>query len=459
MAITYNRTNWQNKVTPVNETNMNNIEQGIVDCAEAINAGSGSTITVDDALSATSENPVQNKVIYTALDERLECTPITFTTVTNDEHIVELLTYIRGHQTANTIKMYYLSAPVNFNHVISATDSTPAYSVRTTVAAAITALYKNDGSIKINSIYSDGGMVVVDSNNAITAISPTTRIAFDYNETDSYRPVALGTAKKYTDDKTVNKLDVISISLTSTTLEERRTEFLTIIRSNFTENGVKYFFLTNPKSLEFEMHYDAEDGSPEYELTATFAGLISVLYFASDGKMLLQGFTVSTPYMVVDNSNNLTLIAPASIPTISYNLPSQPYRPVSLGTMKLYVADAPDAVGAIVGTEWTFDFSKGQMLTANIEKSGDTMIHLGTIGNNNAKYVGRTVSACITNTSTSTAITITFDSVTGITIVVGVEGGSADSLSVPALKTVKLNATLLKTAAGFVVYVDYKQIN
>ena len=34
MAITYNRTNWQNKVTPVNETNMNNIEQGIVDCAE-----------------------------------------------------------------------------------------------------------------------------------------------------------------------------------------------------------------------------------------------------------------------------------------------------------------------------------------------------------------------------------------------------------------------------------------
>ena len=331
MAITYNRTNWQNKVTPVNETNMNNIEQGIVDCAEAINAGSGSTITVDDTLSATSENPVQNKVIYTALGEKLECTPITFTTVTNNEHIVELLTYIREHQTTNTIKMYCLSAPVNFSHTISATDSTPAYSVRTTVAAAITALYKADGSIKINSIYSDGGMVVVDSNNAITAISPTTRIAFDYNEADSYRPVALGTAKKYTDDK--------------------------------------------------------------------------------------------------------------------------------LETMKLYVADAPDAVGTIVGTEWTFDFSKGQMLTANIEKSSDIMIYLGVTGNNNAKYVGRTISACITNTSTSAARTITFDSPTGITIMIGVEGGPADSLSVPALKTVKLNATLLKTAAGFVVYIEYKQIN
>lgn len=458
MSITYNRTNWQNKVTPVNETNMNNIEQGIVDCAEAITAGSGSTITVDDTLSATSENPVQNKVIYNALGEKLECTPITFTTVTNNEHIVELLTYIREHQTADTIKMYYLSAPVNFNHTISATDSTPAYSVRTTVAAAITALYKADGSIKINSIYSDGGMVVLDSNNAITAISPTTRIAFDYNETDSYRPVALGTAKKYTDDKTVNKLDAITITLTSSTAEEKRTELLTKIRSNFTSGAseVKLFYLNG--TVKYTLHYDAGDGNPECDLTATFCGLISVVHYG-DGTMVVQGIALNGPYMTVDASNNLTVMAPASLPTITYNLPSQPYRPVALNTMKLYVADAPDAVGTIVGTEYTFDFSKGQMLTANIEKSGDTEIYLGVTGNNNAKYVGRTVSACITNTSMSTAITITFTSITGITIVVGVEGGSADSLSVPALKTVKLNATLLKNAAGFVVYVEYKQIN
>lgn len=315
MAITYNRTNWQNKVTPVNATNMNNIEQGIVDCVGALNAA-----TVDDALSATSENPVQNKVIYNALGEKLECTPITFTTLTNAEHIVELLTYIREHQTAETIGMYYLSTPVNFDHTISATDSTPAYSVRATVSAVITALYVTNGAIKINSIYSDGGMVTVDSNNAITAISPTTRIAFDYNETKSYRPVALG-------------------------------------------------------------------------------------------------------------------------------------------TMKLYVADAPDAVGAVAGNTCTFDFSKGQMLTANMDMSANITLTFGVTGNNDAKYVGRTISACITNTSTSAARTITFDSGTGITRVVGVEGGSADSLSVPANKTVKLNATLLKDAAGFVVYIEYKQIN
>lgn len=416
-------------------------------------------MTVDNALSPTSENPVQNKVIYNALGKKLECTPITFTTLTNAEHIVELLTYIREHQAANTIGMYYLSTPVNFDHTISATDSTPEYSVRTTIAAVITALYVANGSIKINSIYSDGGMVTVGSNNAITAISPTTRIAFDYNESNSYRPVALGTMKKYTDDKVTNKLDVIPISLTSTTIEERRTEFLTTIRSHFTEsNEIKFFFLKSPTSLKFELHYDADVGNPEYNLTATFAGLISVAYFASNGHMILQGFTMSVPYMTVDGSNNITLIAPASIPVIGYET-TQTYRPVALDTMKLYVADAPDATCSQAINDYTFDFSKGQMLTANIDMSANTTLMFGLGSNANAKYVGRTISACITNKSTSAARTITFDSGTGITRVVGVEGGSADSLSVPALKTVKLNATLLKTASGFVVYIEYKQIN
>lgn len=379
MSITYNRTNWQNKVTPVNETNMNNIEQGIVDCAEAINAGSGSTITVDDTLSATSENPVQNKVINTALGIKID-------------------------KVSTTEGFWFskLSGASQIDKTVSTLDISPTLSEKVAMSDDV------------------------------------------YN---------------FVHDITDGKLDIIPISLTSTTIEERRTEFLTTIRSNFTENGVKYFFLTNPRSLKFELHYDAIDASPEYDLTATFAGLISVLYYASNGEMVLQGFTMSTPYMVVDGSNNLTLIAPASIPTISYNLPNQPYRPVALNTMKLYVADAPDTISTLVGTEYTFDFSKGQMLTANIDGSANTTLIFGVTGNNNAKYVGRTSSACITNTSTSAARTITFDSPTGITRVVGIEGGSADSLSVPALKTVKLNATLLKTAAGFVVYIEYKQIN
>ena len=323
MAITYSRTNWRNNVTPVNETNMNNIEQGIVDCVGALNSGSGSTITVDDALSATSENPVQNKVIYNALGE---------------------------------------------------------------------------------------------------------------------------------------KLDVIPISLSSTTPEEKRTEFLTKIRSNFTAGSSRLELFYTRSSVKYALHYDASATGPEYDLTATFSGIVSAVHSGRDNSMILQGIYSSYPYMVVDSSNNVTFIGPSPIPVKDYDT-TQSYRPVALDTMKLYVADAPDAVGAVADNACTFDFSKGQMLTANIDMSADTTLTFGVTGNNNAKYVGRTISACITNTSTSTARTITFDSPTGITRVVGVESGSADSLSVPALKTVKLNATLLKNAAGFVVYIEYKQIN
>ena len=323
MAITYNRTNWQNKVTPVNATNMNNIEQGIVDCVGALNAGSGSTITVDDALSDTSENPVQNKVIYNALGE---------------------------------------------------------------------------------------------------------------------------------------KLDVIPISLTSTTTEEKRTEFLTKIRSNFIAGTSNIELFWSRNSVRYEKHYDATEDCPEYDLTATFGGIVSVVHYGTDNSMVLQGISLNSPYMYVDGSNNITLISPSPFPTISYNI-EQTDRPVALDTMKLYVADAPDTISTVADNACTFDFSKGQMLTANIDITADTTLTFGVTGNNNAKYVGRTISACITNTSTSAARTITFDSPTGITRVVGVEGGSADSLSVPANKTVKLNATLLKNSSGFVVYIEYKQIN
>lgn len=319
MAITYNRTNWQNKVTPVNATNMNNIEQGIVDCAEALNAS-----TVDDALSDTSENPVQNKVIYNALGE---------------------------------------------------------------------------------------------------------------------------------------KLDVIPISLTSTTTEERRTELLTKIRSNFTAGASRLELFYVRANVKYSLHYDASATGPEYDLTANFGGIVSVLHNGTDNSMILQGIYSNYPYMIVDSSNNVTFIGPNPIPVIDYGTQTQTYRPVALDTMKLYVADAPDTISAVVDNACTFDFSKGQMLTANIDMSANITLVFGVTGNNDVKYVGRTISACITNTSTSTARTITFDSITGITRVVGVEGGSADSLSVPALRTVKLNATLLKDAAGFVVYIEYKQIN
>lgn len=71
MAISYNKTTWVNEVTPLDADNMNNIESGIENLVNAVNAGSGGgTITVDDTLSDTSTNPVQNKVVKAAIDAK-----------------------------------------------------------------------------------------------------------------------------------------------------------------------------------------------------------------------------------------------------------------------------------------------------------------------------------------------------------------------------------------------------
>lgn len=73
MSVTYNKTNWVNEVTPLDADNMNNIENGIESLVNAVNeGGGGSTITIDDSLSNTSTNPVQNKVITLALDTKVD---------------------------------------------------------------------------------------------------------------------------------------------------------------------------------------------------------------------------------------------------------------------------------------------------------------------------------------------------------------------------------------------------
>ena len=69
MAVTYNKTNWVNDVTPLDANNMNNIENGI---ENLLNEFNGSTITVDSELSETSENPVQNKVITAELNNKAD---------------------------------------------------------------------------------------------------------------------------------------------------------------------------------------------------------------------------------------------------------------------------------------------------------------------------------------------------------------------------------------------------
>ena len=60
-----------------------------IDLDGTLNAtGGGSSITVDDHIDATSENPVQNKVIKSALDDKLDKTDATISSgeITIQEH-------------------------------------------------------------------------------------------------------------------------------------------------------------------------------------------------------------------------------------------------------------------------------------------------------------------------------------------------------------------------------------
>ena len=66
MAFSFTKTTYQNGVTIIYAENLNDIQDAILYLLE--NGESGSSITVDSALSDSSTNPVQNKVVKKALD-------------------------------------------------------------------------------------------------------------------------------------------------------------------------------------------------------------------------------------------------------------------------------------------------------------------------------------------------------------------------------------------------------
>lgn len=62
----------QEEGTKVNAEKLNNIEDGIQELYDNF----PTPIVIDSALSATSENPVQNKIIKVELDKKIESVPV-----------------------------------------------------------------------------------------------------------------------------------------------------------------------------------------------------------------------------------------------------------------------------------------------------------------------------------------------------------------------------------------------
>lgn len=107
MPVTYNKTNWVNDVTPLNADNMNNIENGIESLVNAVNEGGGSTITIDDSLSNTSTNPVQNKVITLALDKKQDIIQYNVMPEASADLVNKIVQYIGNTTTTYTQGLFY----------------------------------------------------------------------------------------------------------------------------------------------------------------------------------------------------------------------------------------------------------------------------------------------------------------------------------------------------------------
>ena len=86
--------------------NISNIDNGLEVIFPTKNGGgSGETITVDDALSTTSENPVQNKVITNAINNKIT-TGTVYTKSESDNKFQEKGNYV----SASTLNNYYTKA-------------------------------------------------------------------------------------------------------------------------------------------------------------------------------------------------------------------------------------------------------------------------------------------------------------------------------------------------------------
>lgn len=108
MPVTYNKTNWVNEVTPLDADNMNNIENGIESLVNAVNeGGGGSTITIDDSLSNTSTNPVQNKVITLALDKKQDIIQYSVMPEASADLANKIVQYIGNTTTTYTQGLFY----------------------------------------------------------------------------------------------------------------------------------------------------------------------------------------------------------------------------------------------------------------------------------------------------------------------------------------------------------------
>lgn len=108
----------------------------LVSAINEVNERGGSTVTVDDALSATSENPVQNKVVTSAIQSKAD----TQTVSALADAVQDLDSDVQGLQTAMQNKADKTTATASADGLMSAQDKSRLDTVYADYSSALTAL-------------------------------------------------------------------------------------------------------------------------------------------------------------------------------------------------------------------------------------------------------------------------------------------------------------------------------
>ncbi len=277
-------------------------------------------MTVDSALSATSENPVQNKIIKGELDKRIS-EPSTNGLVRK---------VMGGIYTTMGIDTTMSTSPTDNN---VPTTKLLADQLKNPLKLSDENLQKS-GIIKQN--YNPPG-----STPGTTGTTSHTIIQYDSTTLDD---TALGIGKipssravgKYVKDKIANKLDVITYSPSGADADEKRNNFLNYIRSVQTTSGMKNYYISTP--INFLQSLAATDSAPAYNISGTVDGFFSAVYNATDQSIAIYSTYSCFFYIKVNSANEIVEMSSAAKTVYDYT-DTKIDRPVSLGAMKKYVDD------------------------------------------------------------------------------------------------------------------------
>lgn len=247
-------------------------------------SGGGSNITVDDTLSSTSTNAIQNKAVYAALDKKLDKNGTAAYAYRDSSGYIIYETYAKKTDVATSLNEKLGKSDVAIGAQRALQDGDGNTISLTYVKSVNNTTPDSKGNVNITTSGGSGSGVSLSAQNSWTALQ-----SFD---------LALLSVEKY---KTVYA-NGNSVKPSSVTAVYNATGSFTLDLTNFS------FLLSIGQSLVFTAYIKA---NADYPLTITNGGTLKYIGSPSDLAITSAGLLLNI-FITLDNSGNLTSIVQAS---------------------------------------------------------------------------------------------------------------------------------------------------